>query len=465
MSSNRLRLLLVSVMAVFAISAVASGSASAVEWQVCQKGGTENFKEHHCTPGTEESHGEWSWLPIAAGTKVPVESTGGEFKLEGAGNSSVCKHVTNTGEIEPGGKSKTSLVFTECTNGTGKCEAFAPAANDGTGTIDVSGITDQLVERGGKLADEFKENTTTHEFATIEFEVPGTEACAETPTTKVKGQVAGESNNITVAGQGETELIFPKPALVGNSLEAFGVKASLFGSANVFTSGTDAGWSVRAIKGPADVPQEFLNEKKEAVKSKKFSNSIASTTIEQAAEWKVVCNKGGALPAGEISGTTKIVKAEIFLEECTGTKLSEPEKNKTCPVKNTGGKANDIKIDKLTGELGEVAAAEATSEVGLLMKPEAGAKTWVEIEGTCIPHSPVTLEGELAAEVNQSLSKTGTLVFTPAGGEKGQKIKGIETSADVAVNPKFAGFAAAIVEVSSTLTNTFEEKVEATKGT
>ena len=203
------------------------------EYEVCQEGGTEKFSEHHCTPGTKEPSGKWSWLPIEAGKKFAIESTGGEFKLAGGGQESVCKHVTNTGEIEPGGQSKTTLVFTECTNGTGKCEAFAPAANDGKGTIEVSGITDQLVERGGKLADEFKENTATHEFVTIEFEVPGTEACAETPTTKVKGQVAGECKNITVAGQGETELVFPNPALVGNSLEAFGVKASLFGTATV----------------------------------------------------------------------------------------------------------------------------------------------------------------------------------------------------------------------------------------
>jgi len=49
--------------------------------------------------------------------KSRLNPQGVNFKLEGAGNSSVCKHVTNTGEIEPGGKSKTSLVFTECTNG------------------------------------------------------------------------------------------------------------------------------------------------------------------------------------------------------------------------------------------------------------------------------------------------------------------------------------------------------------
>ena len=220
------------------------------EYEVCQEGGTEKFSEHHCTPGTKEPSGKWSWLPIEAGKKFAIESTGGEFKLAGGGQESVCKHVTNTGEIGAGGASSgITLKFTECTNGTGKCEAFAPAANDGKGTIEVSGITDQLVQRktsGGAtvLADEFKENAATKEFVTIEFEVPGTEACAETPTTKVKGQVAGECKNITVGGQGETELIFPNPALLGNSLEAFGVKASLFGTATVSLVNK---WSYRCV--------------------------------------------------------------------------------------------------------------------------------------------------------------------------------------------------------------------------
>ncbi len=252
MSSSRTRILLVSLIAVFAVSAVASASASAFlkEYQVCQKGGTEKFKEHHCTPGTKEAEGKWSWLPIAAGTKFPVTSTGGAFKLEGGGKSSDCTAVTNTGEIGPGGEStNVTLKFTGCSNG-GKCEAFS-TGKPGTKEIEVSGITDQLVERepngGGanKLADEFKENTGTGEFVTIEFKEGGV-ACPNYPPTKVKRQVAGECKNTTTAGGvGETELVFPNPELRGNTLEAFGGAASLFGTADVLISGTDAGWSVR----------------------------------------------------------------------------------------------------------------------------------------------------------------------------------------------------------------------------
>jgi len=326
MSSNRLRLLLLSVMAVVAISAVASASASAAptcykvavagtgtfennactvtggtkeyikitklakeikpgEWcaqvakptgkysnegcteekagatekeyikvmtfkrifEVCQKGGTEKKKDHTCAGG-EVAGGEWSWLPIPAGTKFAVESAGNAFKLEGGGLSSDCTAVTNTGEIGPGGASiNVTLKFTGCTHDPGTCEAFS-VGKAGTKEIEVTGLTDQLVERKTSagvivLADEFKENAATHQFVTIEFK-EGANPCPNYPATKVKGQVAGECKNITVAGQGETELFFPTPVLKENSLEAFGVKASLFGTATVSLVNK---WSLRCV--------------------------------------------------------------------------------------------------------------------------------------------------------------------------------------------------------------------------
>ena len=212
------------------------------EYEVCQEGGTEKWSEHKCNAG--KGTGKWSWLPIPAGKTYAVESTGGAFKLEGGGKSSDCTAVTNTGEIGPGGEStNVKLIFTGCTNDPKTCEAFAPAANKGKGIIEVTGLTDQLVEREGKVSDEFKENATTHEFVTIEF-AEGANACPNYPATKVKGQVAGECKNITVGGQGETELVFPNPALKENTLEAFGVKATLFGTATVSLVNK---WSYRCV--------------------------------------------------------------------------------------------------------------------------------------------------------------------------------------------------------------------------
>lgn len=271
---TRIRMLILSVLAVLAVSAVASASASAFtfEYEVCQKGGTEKFKDHLCTPGTKETTGEWSWLPITGGEggtgHFTVESDGSTFELTNGVKKSVCTAVTNTGliikPISDEGKiissDEVNLKFTGCTNG-GTCEAFAPAANDGTGIIEVTDLDGRLTERktsGGVavLADEFFKSDAGNEFVTIDFEVKATDAeCTGYPPTKVKGQVAGQCINLTAAGEaGEVELNFPNPELKGNTLEAFGGAAKLFGSAEVFLSDDNAkgeegpeGWSVRCV--------------------------------------------------------------------------------------------------------------------------------------------------------------------------------------------------------------------------
>jgi hypothetical protein len=214
------------------------------EYEVCQEKvgeGTEpptKFDNHLCnTKEKALALRKWEWKPIAVGTKFAVEDKGGAFKLEGGGKSSDCTAVTSTGEIGAGGESSNvTLKFTGCTNDAGTCEAFS-TGKAGTKEIEATGLTDQLVDRETStgvtvVADEFKENATTKEFVTIEFK-EGANACPNYPATKVKGQVAGECKNTTAAGQGETELVFPNPALTANSLEAFGVSSKLFGTATV----------------------------------------------------------------------------------------------------------------------------------------------------------------------------------------------------------------------------------------
>ena len=228
------------------------------EYEVCQKGGTEKFKDHLCTPGTKEAGGEWSWLPIAVGTNFPVESTGGAFTLTSSGKAVTCTGVTNTGEIGPGGESdETNITFTGCTANAGACWADSPGHDDGTGekdgVIEVKDIDNQLVERepngGGanKLADEFTEGDNPNEFVTLEFDtIAGDgEGCTGFPTTKVKGQVAGECINITAGeSEGEVEINFPEPELEGNTLKSFGPSSTLGGKTEVFLAN---GWSSRCL--------------------------------------------------------------------------------------------------------------------------------------------------------------------------------------------------------------------------
>jgi hypothetical protein len=246
MSSNRIRVLLVSLLAVFAVSAVASGSASAFkfEYQVCVEkagAGTEppiKYDNDKCNSKTKLlAERKWEWVSVTS--KKKVTSKGGEFKLVNttAGKEAVCTGVTNTGEIGPGGESENVVLnYTGCTNGPKTCEAFAPTSNDGKGVIEVTNVDDKLVERAGKLADNFVSDGT--EFVNLEFEAAGTESCANYPPTKVKGEVAAECNNLASAG--EVELNFPNPELTGNSLNAFGGAAKLFGSATVKLEGSSA---------------------------------------------------------------------------------------------------------------------------------------------------------------------------------------------------------------------------------
>lgn len=233
------RKILVCLIAVFAVGAVASASASAfnLEWEVqkCEKvaPGTGQFTNGTCEIlGAPNEFSETGALEkLAAGKKRSVTSSGGAFELKAGGKSVHCTAVTDEGTItggKPGTDKATTITFTGCKNGPLTCTAESGTTK---GTITVTNIPTVLVERepagGGakKLADEFKSKENANkekEFVTLKFDKEGA-ACPEYPETKVKGQVAAE----TVTGTGE--LNFPNPELKGNTLEAFGAAATLVG--------------------------------------------------------------------------------------------------------------------------------------------------------------------------------------------------------------------------------------------
>jgi hypothetical protein len=249
MSSGRARILLVSMLAVFAVGALASASASAsfnLLWEVCEKGATgTKYTEHKCTTASKE--GEWGWKSLAAGETRAVISSGGAFVLTAGGKKVECTLVTDKGMIlggKPGKDQAEEIVFTGCTANSKKCTAESGAEK---GTIIVTNIPTELVEIGGKLADEFKakENAKKEkEFVTLKFE-EGTKECPNFPETKVKGDVAAE------VGPGVGELNFPStPLTVPVHLEAFGVSATLVGKDTqevvVGKEKFGEGWAVRA---------------------------------------------------------------------------------------------------------------------------------------------------------------------------------------------------------------------------
>ncbi len=126
MSSNRIRVLLVSLLAVLAVGAVTSSSASAAHgfWICKEKAGVGEeppikYDEHHCnTKEKELKLRKWEWKPVEGAEVFKVEGTSGVSKLESevAGLKILieCKKDTFKGEIEAAGKNKGEVTFSEC---------------------------------------------------------------------------------------------------------------------------------------------------------------------------------------------------------------------------------------------------------------------------------------------------------------------------------------------------------------
>jgi hypothetical protein len=134
MRSNRVRHLLVAMLAVFAISAVAAASASAAHpYEVCQEKGTEEFTEHLCK--TKAAGGKWSFAPLEAGQSFEVEGTSGTSTLVGKELITIeCTADTFKGAIEAKGLSTGEVKFTGCTpigpkkEALPKCKVTEPIA-------------------------------------------------------------------------------------------------------------------------------------------------------------------------------------------------------------------------------------------------------------------------------------------------------------------------------------------------
>ncbi|MGH8301579.1 MAG: hypothetical protein ACRET5_08950 [Steroidobacteraceae bacterium] len=122
---------MVAGLAVFAVSAVASASASAQpHWWLCKKVTSGKFLNAHCT---ESGAGTWEWEALPAETSVKVKSKGGKSVLESPGKIIECKKVEDTGSIEnpTGGGAGigklTEAKFSECTvTKPAKCTVTEP---------------------------------------------------------------------------------------------------------------------------------------------------------------------------------------------------------------------------------------------------------------------------------------------------------------------------------------------------
>jgi hypothetical protein len=241
MSGNRLRVLLVSMLAVFAVSAVASATAQAA----CS--GT--APEHKCIWEIKETiGGAFEELETGEEANTPSNETT-TFTLTAGTIVVTCTHVTGDAIIK-GGKPGTDLakfiLFTGCTVNKANCK-IKSKGNTKAGEILVTDIHTTLLERSkgatnNILADNFEQKTKhkVKEFVTLETgEVEKLEeektrfehrvlttACSGIGTpTKVTGSVAAKVE--------AEKLNFPSPELSGNTLNAFGVAAKLEGTVKV----------------------------------------------------------------------------------------------------------------------------------------------------------------------------------------------------------------------------------------
>lgn len=112
-------------------------------------------------------------------------------------------------------------------------------------------------------------------------------------------------------------------------------------------------------------------------------------------KFELACNQSGI--SGEIAKPNKVIKTTITFAGCNGKKPGEGP----CKVKSKGAAGvEEIKTEELAGVLGEVAAAEATSERGLELKPVNAGNVFTVLEGACLPASPEKVTGNIIGEIS-----------------------------------------------------------------
>jgi len=230
---------MLSLLAVFAVGAVASSSASALLWWVCLAGmGTTEYTNAECR--TQQMGGGFVLQLLPLNMRLNIESKGvGNQVLKVptlGGLEIVCTAVTDTGWIENNGAAMNgideaaSIKYTGCTvvKPTGGCGV--KTAGLAAGNITVSNVKTKLVTfTGGGIGDQFGETGTT--FVALEIGKSEnattkkfTVACGTIPLAgqKVEGQVVAK---VEASGK----LDFTEPAQEGSNLKVAGQAATYIG--------------------------------------------------------------------------------------------------------------------------------------------------------------------------------------------------------------------------------------------
>lgn len=220
--------------------------------------------------------------------------------------------------------------------------------------------------------------------------------------------------------------------------------------------------------------QQFVEKNGKEVVKKGFTSKEGISTLTVAGK-KVECKAD--TDKGELTSKESVTKVVVTFTGCEIEVIINKLPVK-CAISSKGiaNAKKEIVTVSLKGELGEVAPAEATTEVGLLLEPESGTE-FVTLNATGEPCNTIETKvtGQVAGEVTPlALAVKHNVVFA-LNTEGKQKIKKFERSfakhctggvncvEDGEVKPKLTAFGLEATFVS-TDENTFEESVEVLKG-
>jgi len=236
---SRFRLIMMSVVAMFAVGAFASASASAITpvFLVCleKAGSGTKFEDRNCSK--ESGSGKFELVEISEFLKA--NGTSGISKLKGelAGAEILitCKKDKFTGEIGPKGLTKGEVTYEECEVGNSK-EKFT---NCEVPNIKFKFI-DQLIENSkSEVEDEFKPEKGSI-FVEIVIKNKGELVCAQKGTDKVEGTQNAEVEQPSTGAKLLRELTF-KPS--GSKLTFAGKPATYEGKVSIDLNNDDS-WGV-----------------------------------------------------------------------------------------------------------------------------------------------------------------------------------------------------------------------------
>lgn len=236
------------------------------------------------------------------------------------------------------------------------------------------------------------------------------------------------------------------------------------------TAGTTYHFRVVATNsnGTSDGADELLTtsssgtmpEFKPAPTKTKFTSS-SGKSVWRIPDEPITMTCSNSTTSGEITGASTLGKAVI---KFTGCDL-EQGTNGPCPMHSTNTtKAGEIVTEAVKGELGSVKKTLASSEVGILLKPESTHEFFIMASTT----EPCTLpeqafEGSIAGEVVTVGKKqlTNEFAFAPVSPTGKQKVSEITVKSGT-VKPKLLNWGAAEMTIEWADATTFEEALEVT---